>query len=381
MSNEDEKSTGLIGAGALISDLSGLGRPATALIENISKGLGRIYLPRAIREEGKARAEVDMYMADAEAYRVERLASAEIAKKRILETERDGLLHRAGLRVREKETTRQYNLEQTVSTALALVEREDPEATVEDISQDWIERYLDYIEVVSDPDIQMIWARILARKVSDRKRSVSLMTLDSLRLIEFDHAVTFDVVARCCATFGSIIITSHNFSSINLGVNELSALEALGFIDKKPYTEFAIPLQVGLILTAQGEPQKKQTRKLLEGAPEYRLTFRGRELAGVIIPQYEQANDLIAANPYVFLDAERQARILAQWAIHYVSFGMEPTIVATLGSKEDISKRKKSFPRLATHQWDQQAQGWRRLPDAEKFETPELIHLFEIGET
>jgi Protein of unknown function (DUF2806) len=381
MSNEEEKSGSLIPTGSWISDLSGLGRPATALIEYISKGLGRLYLPRAIREEGKARAEVDTYMADAEAYRVERLARAEVAKKRILETEGEGLLHRAGLRVRDKETTRQYNLEQTVSTALALVEREDPEATVEDISQDWIDRYLDYVEVVSDPDIQMIWARILARKVADRKRSVSLMTLDSLRLIEFDHAVTFDVVGRCCATFGSIIITSHNFSSMNLGVNELSALEALGFIDKRPYTEFAIPLQVGLVLMAQREPPKKQSRKILEGAPEYRLTFRGRELAGVIIPQYEHANDLITANPYAFLDAERQARILAEWAIHYVSFGLEPTIIAKLGSKEDINRRKKGLPRFATHIWDKQAEGWRCLPDAEKFETPEIIRLFEISET
>ena len=130
---------------------------------------------------------------------------------------------------------------------------------------------------------------------------------------------------------------------------------------------------MGLILTAQGDPPKKQTRALLEGAPEYRLTFRGRELAGVIIPEFEHANGLIRANPYVFLDAEKQARILAEWAIHYVRLGLQPTIITKLGSTDDIIQRKKDLPRLATHLWDKDEQGWRRLPDAEKVKTPESL--------
>lgn len=359
--------------GGLVSDLTGIGKPVTAIVKAIEKAVGKLYLPHAIREEGKARAEADMYMVDVEAYRMERLAYAEVSKKKILRTEGEGLYERAGERVVKKETNRQYNLEQTISTAIGLSQNGNDELELESLPRDWITRYLDYVETVSDPEIQMIWARILARKITGQKRSVSLMTLDSLRLMEYDHAVSFDVLARCCTTFGSLIVT-RDYSDFKIGLDELSALESLGFADKSTYTGYAIPVQMGLTLIAQGDKPRK-----IPDIPQYCLTFRGRELASVVVRNYDRAGDLLRSTPYFFLDAEMQARIVATWADYYAALGMTAAIRVTVGSYDDINRRAK-LPNVITHAWDDKARGWKRHPTAKRIETKDVIKLFEIGE-
>lgn len=80
---------------------------------------------------------------------------------------------------------------------------EGEQVSNEPVDKDWLNRFLDYAEGVSEEEMQNIWAKILAGEVKQPK-SFSLRTLDVLRNMTKEEAELFAEVSN--NVFGDIFI-------------------------------------------------------------------------------------------------------------------------------------------------------------------------------
>lgn len=166
-----------------IKDLAGLSEPLTKFLDLIGKGIGTLYKPRAIRKE-----------ADAEAYKVERLAVAE-AKKIMIEGEaKISILERAKQRLVYEEIIKQDNLESIAEKSIAYLD--ESKVTGEEVDPDWRTRFFEKAKGISNEEVQEIWAKILAREFEE-PGMISLRTLDLLSNLSKEEAVLFQKFCEC----------------------------------------------------------------------------------------------------------------------------------------------------------------------------------------
>jgi hypothetical protein len=142
-----------------------LGRPATALINRISDAIAAVAKPALTVVN--ARAEV-------EAEKIRTLGRIEIS-----DAEEQALLSFARQRRKEFERTASI-LRQT---ALMIEDGADPDA----IDEDWLLLHLDKIRLVSDKEMQSLWAKILAQE-ANKPGSFNKRCLTFLSTLEKDEA-------------------------------------------------------------------------------------------------------------------------------------------------------------------------------------------------
>ena len=120
------------------------GKPLEKLIDVISKGVGTIYKPRAIRKE-----------AEAKAYEIEIIERAK-AKASAEGKEIDVDLHEwMQERLLHKETRRQLNVESVASIAAEQLNQEETVSN-EPVDEDWINRFFNIVEDVSNAEMQKL---------------------------------------------------------------------------------------------------------------------------------------------------------------------------------------------------------------------------------
>jgi uncharacterized repeat protein (TIGR03899 family) len=166
--------------------------PIIKLIEAVAGATGRVYEPRHKRK-----------MADAEAYEIKQIAEAirdnsdlpivYTGDKLSIDAHNfEELKKRAIGRLSYQEIRKQFNIENVVDMAydeLLTV------GTPEDISEqpvdaDWMMRFINSIEDVSNEEMQIIWAKILAGEVQ-KPGSFSVRTLECLRNLSTREARIF----------------------------------------------------------------------------------------------------------------------------------------------------------------------------------------------
>ncbi len=135
-----------------------LSKPATVLIEKISDAVGGIYKPYQIKRVAKA---------EVEAEKIRALADIEI---------RD-LQQRALVRFVAEETKKQANIE--AITAKSINDLKD-DARPENIEDDWISDFFDKCRLISDREMQGLWAKVLAGEANNpgtySKRTVNFIS-------------------------------------------------------------------------------------------------------------------------------------------------------------------------------------------------------------
>ena len=147
--------------GLSLINASGLTEPASTLVNKISNAIGRHFDPRQ---------EVRMAEADAKADRIRRVSEAET------DIEVAELRQRAAHRFANEEMTKQINMENITEKALlGLDDNANPEA----MENDWIMNFFDKCRMVSDDDMQQVWAGILAGEANNpgsfSRRTVNLV--------------------------------------------------------------------------------------------------------------------------------------------------------------------------------------------------------------
>lgn len=140
-----------------LATLGNLTKPATVLIEKISGAVGGYFKPWQTVRVAKAEAEASLIQ----------------AKAQIQITD---LKRRALHRFLEEEAKKQSNIEAITRNAIPLL---DDEASPQNVADDWITNFFDKSRIVSDEDMQSLWARVLAGEANTpgtfAKRTVNLL--------------------------------------------------------------------------------------------------------------------------------------------------------------------------------------------------------------
>lgn len=284
-----------------IKDLAGLSEPLTKLIDVCSKGLGNVSEPYLIKKR-----------AEAKAYEIETITKALHAQKEI------GLLPHTAYSNGELEIIADPN--QSVSNDFALIQNEilerkyfqeikkqgninntinftinelenETEVSEEKVDEDWITRFFNTIENISNEQLQQLWAKILAGEIK-QPNTYSLRTLDVLKNLSFKEAEAFSKVGIFAFTYNndSMIMADDNLlKQFNITFTDLLVLQDLNLIHpnilqwshKKVEEEAVSHLIQGNQLI---QIARDQTSPIIN-LTVYKFTPIGQELLSLIEPE------------------------------------------------------------------------------------------------
>jgi len=250
-----------------LMNIGDLAKPATVLVERICDAIGGFFEPYQIRRVAHAEADADMIKA---------VAQIEITK----------VQRRAMRRFFAEEAKRQDNMESITRKAIPQL---DENAQPEKLEEDWIMNFFDKCRLVSDEQMQDLWAKVLAGEANSpgkfSKRTVnSLSSLDKRDAILFTKLCGFawyldDVVPLVYSTEDSI------YSQLGFPFHSLMHLDAIGLLSFEPlagYRKTHLPKTVRVHY--HGTPiniqfQNDQDNELAIG--KVLLSQTGQELARV----------------------------------------------------------------------------------------------------
>ncbi len=242
-------------------------KPADTLIKKVSGAIGGVFEPWQIKRVAMAQAEANLIK----------------AKSEIQITD---LHHRAMHRFVEEEANRQENMEQITKKALPqLAETSDPSK----MDDDWVTNFFDKSRIVSDTEMQDLWASVLAGE-SNSPGTYSKRTVNFLGDLDKKDAELFVALCRFGWIFGDftpLIFDAqapiYNDKGINFST--LSHFDSIGLIQFNSLTGFrrqGIPKT--FTVSYCGQPislvmENEKDNNLLIGMVI--LTQVGRELASV----------------------------------------------------------------------------------------------------
>ncbi len=160
-------------AGGSLIDLGELSKPATILVEKVCNAVGVIYEPTRLKRLSAAKAEVAQ---------LEARTRLEVTDIEIKGLER--LAHHAERTYRNIESI-------TAKAATGL----SASAAVENLSEDWLAYFFKQCDIVSDEQIQTLWARVLTGE-ANVSGSFSRRTLSFLASIEKRDAELFTALCQ-----------------------------------------------------------------------------------------------------------------------------------------------------------------------------------------
>jgi len=164
-----------MGKGFSLINLGELSKPATVLIEKIAALFGGFFEPYQIKRIAKAEAEAEKI-------------------KAVAEIEITDLHRRAIARFIAEEATKQTNIESI--TALALPELND-DARPGDIEDDWLLNFFDKSKLISDEEMQHLWAKVLAGE-ANAPGQYSKRTVNALSSFDKSDAKLFTQFCSFC---------------------------------------------------------------------------------------------------------------------------------------------------------------------------------------
>ena len=255
-----------------IVDLGDISKPANTLIEKISDAVGGFYKPWQIRRVARAEADVDQI-------------------KALSKIETTELEQRALQRFMHEEAKKQSNMESITFQSLPQL---DEGAKPEEIEVDWITNFFNKCRLVSDEEMQKIWARILAGEANApgkfSKRTVNFMeSLDKQDALFFTKLCAFNWTLL--SSIHPLIFDSNAeiYSKNGMTFDILKHLDAIGLISFESVSGYQI-LEISLTIVAVYNNAtytlkfpKEKDNNLEIG--EVLLTNIGRELASICVPE------------------------------------------------------------------------------------------------
>ncbi|NVJ54127.1 MAG: DUF2806 domain-containing protein [Campylobacteraceae bacterium] len=194
-------------------DVGKLSKPATVLVEKISNAIGIVYEPRRIKQKA--------------------IAEAEASKtKALMDLEIEDIQKRALNRLVTEEIKKQENIESITEKSFSSLE---DNATPEDIEDDWLSNFFDKCKLISDEEMQKLWAQILANEANSPGK-FSKRTIEFMATVDKKDAILFDKFLRFCWYFGGaqpLIINYENeiFENNDISFSDLMHLDSIGLIN------------------------------------------------------------------------------------------------------------------------------------------------------
>lgn len=193
-------------------NLGDISKPADTLIKKVSKAVGGIFEPYQIKRIAKAEAEAAIIKAQTEIQITE--------------------LHRRAMhRFIDEEAKKQKNIEDITSQAIPHLEEKTDAAQMDD---DWVTNFFDKSRIVSNKEMQGLWARVLAGEANKpgtySKRTVNFLgDLDKVDADSFTRLCGFGwQIGNVVPLIFDVNAEIYSKNQINFGV--LSHLESIGLI-------------------------------------------------------------------------------------------------------------------------------------------------------
>lgn len=185
---------------------------ANVLIEKISDAIGGLAKPWQIRRVARAEAEVEKLKAEAQ---------IEITE-----------IHRRAIqRFIAEEANRQHNIESIIAKALPQVTETGQPQNMEN---DWITNFFDKCRLISDEEMQTLWASVLAGEANS-PGSYSKRTVNFLNSIDKSDATLFQSLCDFCWEVGNYCPLIYDYSleiysKHGIDFSSLTHLDEIGLI-------------------------------------------------------------------------------------------------------------------------------------------------------
>lgn len=209
----DDKSISLVNLGKL-------SKPADTLIKKVSSAVGGLFEPWQIERVAKAEAKANMIQTQSE------IKITELNK-------------RAMHRFVEEEAQRQENMEKITEKALLQLKEESDPSQIED---DWVTNFFDKSRIISDNEMQDIWAKVLAGEANApgtySKRTVNFLgDLDKKDAELFQNLCSFGwIVGKFTPLIFDYQAEIYNLKGINF--DSLTHLDSIGLIQFQSLSGF-----------------------------------------------------------------------------------------------------------------------------------------------
>lgn len=240
-----------------IKDLSGISEPVIKLIEEVSKGIGGAYKPLGTVLNSKAEAYRIKKLTDAKSYQIKMLReNLTDEKNELVITNEDFEIKLKGNSIEtraietmvHKEVQKQINLENIISKSIEFI-RENSIVTEKPVDTDWMTRFINISQDISNKEMQILWSKILSDEVV-KPNSYSLRTLEVLRNLSSDEAKLFsrfvNLSVKIAGSF-RVINDDKYLRENNISLDDINLLKELNLINTEliysihPGEELIIP--------------------------------------------------------------------------------------------------------------------------------------------
>lgn len=181
-------------SGLDVHDLLGLSQPLTKLVETVSSGIGTLYKPIHNRRMAKAKTFEMQLISSTINNNLQLPMKYEDGNITIDSSNANELVQRAQNRFLFQEMKKQQNIESVINRAASEL---SAVASVSDIpvDEDWISEFFNCVANISNPQMQILWGKILAGEV-ENPGQFSRRTLDSLKKLTQKEAELFKNISR-----------------------------------------------------------------------------------------------------------------------------------------------------------------------------------------
>lgn len=193
-------------------NLGDISKPADTLIKKMSKAVGGFFAPYQIKRVAKAEAEAAIIKAQTEIQITD--------------------LHRRAMhRFVEEEAIRQANIESITGKAIPLL---TDQSKADEINDDWVTNFFDKSRIVSDSEMQDLWARVLAGE-ANAPGTYSKRTVNFIGDLDKTDAELFAQLCGFGFQIGNVVplvfdVQDEIYNSRRINFNSLSHLESIGLI-------------------------------------------------------------------------------------------------------------------------------------------------------
>lgn len=227
-----------------IKDLAGFSEPVTKLIESVSAGIGGIYKPLGTILNAKAESYKIKKIADAKEYEIYKIKESltnnqgnlcVTDKNFELKLGSNSLESMALESLINKQIKNMVNIDSIVNKAIDLM-KDKKEVSDIPVDNDWMYRFINSAQNISNDEIQNLWGKLLAGEVS-KPNSYSLRTLEVLRNMTTYEAKVFVKIAKLTIDMGVNCIFNEKEFLNKVGIKdaELDLLKEIGIIKDSRY--------------------------------------------------------------------------------------------------------------------------------------------------
>ena len=274
--------------------INALVSPANKLIDAVTGAIGKAYQPRHIRKVAEAKVHEINVVGQALRDNADVPIVYDKGELSLNTTDFDEFVKRTQSRLAYQELQKQQNIENVADKAYELLENET-ECSSEPISQDWMTRFFNSVEDISNEDMQILWSRILAGEIK-QPNTYSLRTLEVLRNLTPYEANVFQHVCSAVISYNGecFLPTNRNLLRKNsIMHNAILSLQDCGLLMLGTNSVYGVEVNIEGEIFLNNEHlaliiRRKNNRKSMR-LKCYPLTRAGIDLASIISAKYSDA--------------------------------------------------------------------------------------------